>query len=276
MARMERSRCAVGRSPSPAAPTGQDARRWRPAGGAARSRSRWNGYRTTSSPCCGGPGCSTSGMSPLSALTGGVSSDIWLVRLRHRAVCVKRALAQLRVKADWRAPVERNRYEAAWMRVAGAIVPGAVPELLVRGSRGGRPGHGLSRAEPARLWKTRAACGRGRSPDRGRRRRAARAHPCRDRARPDIAAQFPTDAIFHDIRLEPYLLATAMTHPALATPLRRIAAPHRDDQARAGPWRRQPEEHPARPDLARSFSTPNAPGTAIPPSTSPSASITSC
>jgi len=41
--------------------------------------------------------------------------------------------------------------------------------------------------------------------------------------RPDIAVRFPTDAIFHDIRLEPYLLATAAAHPALATPLRRIA-----------------------------------------------------
>ena len=67
-------------------------------------------------------------------LTGGVSSDIWLVRLRHRAVCVKRALAQLRVKADWRAPVERSGYEAAWMRVAGAIGHGL--ELLDHPQRG--------------------------------------------------------------------------------------------------------------------------------------------
>ena len=33
-------------------------------------------------------------------LTGGVSSDIWLVRLTEQPVCVKRALAQLKVKAD--------------------------------------------------------------------------------------------------------------------------------------------------------------------------------
>ena len=35
-------------------------------------------------------------------LTGGVSSDIWLVRLAGGPVCVKRALARLRVEADWR------------------------------------------------------------------------------------------------------------------------------------------------------------------------------
>src|SRR6185369_10625416 len=34
--------------------------------------------------------------------------------------------------------------------------------------------------------------------------------------RADIAAAFPTDAIFHAIRLEPYLLATGRAHPDLA------------------------------------------------------------
>ena len=42
------------------------------------------------------------------ALAGGVSSDIWLVQLPGRPVCVKRALGRLRVKAEWRAPVERS------------------------------------------------------------------------------------------------------------------------------------------------------------------------
>ena len=36
-------------------------------------------------------------------LPGGVSSDIWLVHADDRSFCVKRALAQLRVAADWRA-----------------------------------------------------------------------------------------------------------------------------------------------------------------------------
>ena len=30
---------------------------------------------------------------------------------------------------------------------------------------------------------------------------------------PSVAAEFPTDAIFYDIRLEPYLVATARAHP---------------------------------------------------------------
>jgi aminoglycoside phosphotransferase (APT) family kinase protein len=38
-------------------------------------------------------------------------------------------------------------------------------------------------------------------------------------ADPDLAAQFPTDAIFYDIRLEPYLVATAAAHPDCAAAL---------------------------------------------------------
>src|SRR5690348_13785448 len=63
-------------------------------------------------------------------LTGGVSSDIWRIDLRDGPICIKRALAKLRVAADWQAPVERNRYEARWMQRANASVPGAAPALL--------------------------------------------------------------------------------------------------------------------------------------------------
>jgi len=38
-------------------------------------------------------------------------------------------------------------------------------------------------------------------------------------ARPELAEAFPTDSIFFDIRLEPYLLATARRHPDVAAAL---------------------------------------------------------
>jgi len=41
-------------------------------------------------------------------------------------------------------------------------------------------------------------------------------------ARPELAAQFATDAIFFDIRLEPYLVATAKRHPDLAPALEQL------------------------------------------------------
>src|SRR5580658_11325527 len=56
-------------------------------------------------------------------LTGGVSSDIWRIDLPSGPICVKRALAKLRVAADWHAPVERNLYEARWMRHAEGFAP---------------------------------------------------------------------------------------------------------------------------------------------------------
>ena len=64
------------------------------------------------------------------ALTGGVSSDIWKVDAEGRVFCVKRALPKLKVEADWFAPVERNRYEVAWYRIANRIMPGSAPRIL--------------------------------------------------------------------------------------------------------------------------------------------------
>ena len=41
-------------------------------------------------------------------LTGGVASDIWLIRSGPRSFVIKRALEKLRVAADWHAPIARN------------------------------------------------------------------------------------------------------------------------------------------------------------------------
>ncbi len=153
-------------------------------------------------------------------LAGGVSSDIWRVDIAPEPVCVKRALAKLKVAADWRAPVERNAYEAAWMTVAGQAAPGAVPALLARDPVA--DALVMRFLDPARypLWKAELRAGRA-DPARAAAvgRVLVRIHAATAR-RPDIAARFPTDRIFHDIRLEPYLLATASRHADLAPALR--------------------------------------------------------
>lgn len=46
----------------------------------------------------------------LTPLTGGVSSDIYRADCGSLTCAVKRALPKLKVAADWRAPVERNRW----------------------------------------------------------------------------------------------------------------------------------------------------------------------
>ena len=163
-------------------------------------------------------------------LTGGVSSDIWRVETPAGPICVKRALAKLRVVADWCAPIERNLYEARWMRVAAKAVPRCAPQVL-----GQHPGLGVLAMEylpPSThtLWKQALREGRC-EPDTARAvgRALARIHG-HSAARPELAAEFPTDAIFHDIRLEPYLLATARRHVDLAE---RIEDLVRDTRANA-------------------------------------------
>jgi 5-methylthioribose kinase len=99
-------------------------------------------------------GIAVAGPLRVEPLTGGVSSDIVRVTLPDgRAFCAKRALAQLKVAATWEAPLERNHYEIAWLRRAGAIVPGCAPEVIAEDRE-----HGIALLEylpPAdyTLWK---------------------------------------------------------------------------------------------------------------------------
>ena len=147
------------------------------------------------------------------ALTGGVSSDIWKVTTPERTFCVKRALARLKVAADWNAPVERNRYEVAWTRIAHVIVPGAVPEILHHDAA--EMFCAMTYLDPRdhRLWKSELRDGRADVADATEiGRRLGRIHAATAN-NPQVAAQFPRSDIFHAIRLEPYLEATATAHP---------------------------------------------------------------
>ena len=156
-------------------------------------------------------------------LKGGVSSDIFRVDLKSGPVCIKRALPKLKVAADWRAPIERNAYEFEWMRVASRIEPTCVPELLGEDVEAGLFVMRFLDPQVFRLWKEQlrdgladaafaAAVGR----------RLVGIHGA-TAGQPDIAETFATDHIFHPIRLEPYLLATARAHPEYAGVLEKLA-----------------------------------------------------
>ena len=148
----------------------------------------------------------------MQALAGGVSSDIWRVELAERTICVKRALPRLRVAQRWEAPVERNLYERRWLEVAARAVPGAAPNVLA-----GDDAAGLFAMQylDYPVWKERLRSG---DADPAFARRVgdslARIHAA-SAGREEIARLFPTDEIFHAIRLEPYLVATAERHPDL-------------------------------------------------------------
>lgn len=149
---------------------------------------------------------------PARPLTGGVSSDIWLVETKRGPVCVKRALARLKVAQDWRAPVERNAYEVRWFRVVGDIVPHAVPRILASDESVGAFAMEYLDPDRFRNWKDELRRGRvddAVATDVGGTLARIHAGTARDTG---VAGRFPTDDLFHALRLEPYLEATARVH----------------------------------------------------------------
>ena len=161
---------------------------------------------------------------PMTPLAGGVSSDIWRVDLPAGPICVKRARARLKVAAVWEAPVERNRHEWDWMREAARIDPSSVPPLLAHDAAAECFAMGFLDPATHPLWK--AQLRRGEASGTTARAVAARLAAIHDATagRPDVRARFATDDIFHAIRLEPYLLATAARHPDLAARLHAVVA----------------------------------------------------
>lgn len=157
------------------------------------------------------------------ALAGGVSSDIWRVDLPGRSMCVKRARAQLKVSAEWRAPVSRNHYEWAWMQFAARHCPDNVPRPLAHDRQAGLFVMSYLAPEEHPVWKQQLMAGLV-STDTAREvgTLVGRLHAA-SAGSAELAAEFDTTGNFYALRLEPYLLATGARHPAVASQLREIA-----------------------------------------------------
>jgi len=159
-----------------------------------------------------------------SALAGGVSCDVLKVETQGgRVFAVKQALAQLRVAAEWLAPVERAESEVRWLAVARGVDPRLAPEVLAQA----RDEHLFVMAylDPAThpVWKAEMAAGRvdpafaaAVGAD------LARIHAA-TAGRPEVAAEFQTDAQFMALRIDPFLLYTASRDEAAAPRLRALA-----------------------------------------------------
>lgn len=156
-------------------------------------------------------------------LTGGVSSDIWRVEAARETFCIKRALAKLKVAADWHAPVNRNAAEAAWLRCVADWLPNAVPALLFEDAPLGCFAMAYLPAERYPVWKAELIAGRIDDTFAAQvganiaeiHRRSAKSEA--------FAAQFANHATFESIRIEPYLRATALRHSDLARTLDQLA-----------------------------------------------------
>lgn len=158
----------------------------------------------------------------LTPLTGGVSSQIVRADTAKGAVCIKRALPRLKVVQEWYAPVERNRAEAAWLRVASRIAADCVPAVL------GEDAQSLSFAMPyldAETYPTWKALLHDGVIDLRTARAVAENLAGIHRAtagRPDLAERFANDDTFYALRLESYFVAAGRVHADCAPALRRI------------------------------------------------------
>jgi tRNA A-37 threonylcarbamoyl transferase component Bud32 len=160
-------------------------------------------------------------------LAGGVSSDILRIVLSARSpsvsFCFKRALAKLKVAADWRAPVERNHAEVEWLRLADTLAPRSAPRILGEDTQAGA--FAMEYLDPAAhpVWTNELRDSSIRIETAAAVARVIAAIHAGTANRADVAQRFANDTIFHQIRLEPYLLATAESHPDCAARLYELA-----------------------------------------------------
>jgi 5-methylthioribose kinase len=148
-------------------------------------------------------------------LAGGVSSDIWRVDVEGRSFCIKRALGQLKVAAEWRAPASRNAYEWAWMKFAAAICPDNVPKPIANDERAGLFAMSFLPPQEHPVWKQQLFEGHA-NPQTAASVGAVlgKLHSA-SANNLAIANAFDTIDNFYALRLEPYLVASAARHPHL-------------------------------------------------------------
>jgi len=156
-------------------------------------------------------------------LTGGVSSDIWQVDLPGRSLCVKRALAKLKVAADWQAPVDRNAYEWAWLQFAARHCPANVPQPLAHDAEAGLFAMSFLPPDQHPVWKQQLMNGHVEvATAQAVGKLIGRLHAA-SANEPELARRFDSDSNFYALRLEPYLIAAAERHGDVAARLRELA-----------------------------------------------------
>ena len=150
----------------------------------------------------------------LTPLTGGVSSEIYLVRDGLRQFVVKRALRKLKVKDDWFADPRRNLNEQAYLRYVQTLLPAAVPRVIFASDE-----HFYFAMEYLgdgyAVWKTQLLAGEcDLSTAKTAAEQLATIHAA-SRGDAALAKRFDTTDDFVQLRVEPYLTTTGQRHPAL-------------------------------------------------------------
>jgi aminoglycoside phosphotransferase (APT) family kinase protein len=162
------------------------------------------------------------GTGEVQVLAGGVSADVFAADSSAGRVVIKQALPRLKVAARWEADPGRVIVEAEALRLAAAVAPDSVPQVVdldpVRHVL-------LLEHAPAtfRNWKAELLAGRiepgiaARLGD-----RLARWHTV-TAGRPELTARFGGKTGFVALRIEPFYRAVARRHPHLRERLSGLA-----------------------------------------------------
>ena len=150
----------------------------------------------------------------LTPLSGGVSCEIYLVEDGVERFVVKRALAKLKVKADWFADIRRNRHEWEYIRYVARFLPESVPAL--RYCSAAENYFAMEHLNGGfQNWKQLLLAGVCR-PEHARSAGNLLAHIHRHSAGDAEAIRlFDTTSIFSQLRIDAYLLATGAKHSSL-------------------------------------------------------------
>ena len=148
----------------------------------------------------------------LTPLTGGVSSEIYLVNDGGAEFIVKRALGKLKVKDAWFADTNRNQSERAYMEYVARFLPAAVPKVW-----GGNPTKGYFVMEYLgggySNWKQLLLAGHCEVAQASQAAGLLAKIHRTSRGDPQAIAGFDTTPNFRQLRIEPYLLTTGQRHP---------------------------------------------------------------
>ncbi len=158
----------------------------------------------------------------LTELSGGVSSDIWLVETDNRRFVLKRPKHQLNVKSTWIVPVARGQAEVDWLTVVGEYFPDNVPHVVAYDPDTFTIALSFLPPQTHTNWKSDLMGGRveaGFASDLGR--LLADIHSVTYQ-RQALASTFRTDDLFHLLRIEPFFQRTAAALPVVANPLARV------------------------------------------------------
>lgn len=148
----------------------------------------------------------------LRPLSGGVSSEIFLIADADPPRVVKRALSTLRVAEVWNASVSRNEFEQRYLNYVSQFLPESVPKVLANGD-----GYFVMPYfdESFNTWKSRLLVKDLRLKDAeavGHFLGRVHERSCGDL---NVARLFDSAANFRDLRIDPYLVALGRRYPEL-------------------------------------------------------------